>query len=66
MSIALCPVCDRDLVIPGKPVIGQNTVCAHCQAKLYVVWQDPLELDLIEWAVNQESVTQRPEPRPDE
>ena len=45
MPIALCPMCDGDLLVRGRPSLGQRVVCRKCEAKLFVVWQDPLELD---------------------
>ena len=47
MPLGMCPVCDKDLVVPGKPRIGQSVLCSSCRAKLYVVWQEPLELDWV-------------------
>ncbi len=45
MPIAMCPICDGDLLVRGRPSLGQRVVCPRCDAKLFIVWQDPLELD---------------------
>ena len=45
MPIALCPICDTDVVVRGQPSLGQRVICLRCKAALFIVWWDPVELD---------------------
>jgi alpha-aminoadipate/glutamate carrier protein LysW len=47
MPLGVCPECDEDIRIPGKPRLGQRVSCQHCGAQLELVELDPLELDWV-------------------
>jgi alpha-aminoadipate carrier protein LysW len=40
-----CPSCGEDVVIPGRPELGQRVVCPSCDSELEVIELEPLELD---------------------
>ncbi len=47
MPMAICPSCDEDVRIMGRPRLGQIISCPRCGSKLEVVSVNPVELD---WA----------------
>ncbi|MHB0859219.1 MAG: hypothetical protein ACYC5M_16835 [Anaerolineae bacterium] len=51
MAVAVCPGCDEDVRMPGRPKMGQHTTCPSCGSLLEVVSANPLELD---WAFEDE------------
>jgi len=44
---AVCPDCGETITLKGSVRLGQEVVCAHCDAELEVVETDPLELDWV-------------------
>jgi alpha-aminoadipate/glutamate carrier protein LysW len=50
MPIAVCPGCDEDIHIPGRPTLGQLVTCEHCGSQFEVISVQPLELD---WAFDE-------------
>ena len=48
MPYAICPGCDADVYVSGKPTLGRQTRCPECDAVLAVVSENPLELDWTE------------------
>lgn len=51
MNSAECPSCEAKIVFNARPQMSQQVVCSTCDARLEVVWLDPLELD---WAYDDE------------
>lgn len=47
MPYAICPGCDDEIYVPGKPRLGQRVGCEDCGYELEVVGLDPLELDWV-------------------
>ncbi len=45
MAFAVCPGCDGNVYIAGRPRMGQKVTCNGCEEELVVVSTDPLELD---------------------
>ena len=48
MPYTMCPGCEGEVYIPGKPTLGQRVVCSDCNAELEVISANPLELDWLE------------------
>lgn len=53
MALAVCPECDEDIHIPGRPRVGYKVACHRCAAQLQVVDLEPLELD---WALDDDEL----------
>ncbi|MGI5915701.1 MAG: lysine biosynthesis protein LysW [Anaerolineae bacterium] len=45
MPYAVCPACDEDVHLPGRPRMGDVLFCPSCEAELEVVSTNPLDLD---------------------
>lgn len=41
MAQANCPVCDAEVSLDAKPVLGEITQCSECGAELELVKLDP-------------------------
>jgi len=50
MPITVCPGCDEDISIAGRPILGQLVTCEHCGSQFEVISVQPLELD---WAFDE-------------
>ncbi len=50
MPVAVCPGCDEDIHIAGRPTLGQLVTCEHCGSQFEVISVQPLELD---WAFDE-------------
>lgn len=50
MPIAVCPGCDEDIQIAGRPTLGQLVTCENCASQFEVISVQPLELD---WAFDE-------------
>ncbi|MBM3145708.1 MAG: hypothetical protein FJ010_12225 [Chloroflexi bacterium] len=48
MSISVeCPSCGVPVKMNANAKLGQTVTCNACQAKLEVIWLDPIELDIL-------------------
>ena len=47
MAFALCPSCDEQVRISGRPEIGLEVTCPSCGDELVVVELNPIELDWV-------------------
>ena len=45
-NVALCPECDGQIYLSGKPRLGQKFTCRQCSSVLVITSRKPLELDL--------------------
>jgi len=50
-----CPSCDEKIFIGERPKVGQYLLCSICEEKLEIVNLDPIQLDLIFAANDNES-----------
>jgi len=51
MALVTCVECDEEIVLNGRPRLGQTLVCISCRARLEIVSTNPVEVD---WADDEE------------
>lgn len=56
MPRTMCPGCDRQFTVDGRPRVGQRVICPGCGDELVVVWESPLELDWPEYELEDEEL----------
>lgn len=54
MPRTMCPGCDRQFSVDGRPRVGQLVICPGCGDELVVVRESPLELDWPDYEENEQ------------
>lgn len=48
MVTIICPECQQSIKLNSDLIVGQQTICQHCDTDFVVTWLFPLCLDFLE------------------